>query len=308
MIERAYDGSLEGLFSILDEVYGAAVLPGHIRRGFPPGGQAAPPEQPGLFGEDGAPHPASRSGASLPLQSADSASALTGSARDLYAVSADVFDAFVCAWMSELPIEAEIVRFGGKVLVAAKGAAEATVGAAARKAVRQAAGAAAGKTAPADWTGLEEARLGAERAARDRGDADVRVVLGAAYKVGHEIDRLRGLLRFSPNSDGVYIARCAPDHFVLPALAAHFTRRFGEQGWAIIDERRKLCLSRRSGESPELFEFSSPLVTNDDPWESLWRHYHRTINNESRKNPRLQRQFMPERYWKYLPEINTKTV
>jgi probable DNA metabolism protein len=38
-------------------------------------------------------------------------------------------------------------------------------------------------------------------------------------------------------------------------------------------------------------------------WEKLWQHYHKTINNESRNNPNLQRQFMPKRYWKYLTEL-----
>jgi hypothetical protein len=221
--------------------------------------------------------------------------ALTGSARDLYAVSADAFDAFVCAWMSELPIEAEIVRYGFKVLTAA-----------CRAAVL------------ADWTACEEARLGAEKAGRDRGDADCRAVLAAVYKVNHEIDRMRGFLRFNPvpgpqaegsplAKDAAYVAFCAPDHFVLPALASHFTRRFGEQEWAIIDEKRSLCLSRHPGESPWLFRVPLPTcrpLINDD-WENLWRHYHRTINNEGRKNPQLQRQFMPERYWKYLPEVNS---
>ena len=41
----------------------------------------------------------------------------------------------------------------------------------------------------------------------------------------------------------------------------------------------------------------------DDSWEDLWRLYHRSVNNEARKNLRLQRQFMPERYQKYLTEL-----
>ncbi|GHT56330.1 hypothetical protein FACS1894109_04940 [Spirochaetia bacterium] len=316
MIERTYDGSLEGLFSILDEVWAAAAsgaapaFPDHIRRLSPvpaAGGRSGPPgpsNQGDLFGEDGVPQSAARSGAPLPWESAltdGPESALTGSARDLYAVSADAFDTFAAAWMSELPIEAEIIRFGFKTLAAAKKAAAQKTAHAPRRA--------AGKSAPADWTAGEEARLGAARQAHDRGDADVRAVLAAAYKAAHEIDRMRGFLRFSPNEDGVYVARCAPDHFVLPALAFHFTRRFGEQAWAIIDERRGLCLSRNPGGEPRLFDLlSEPLPADNDPWTDLWRHYHRTINNESRKNPLLQRQFMPERYWKYLPELNTKTV
>jgi probable DNA metabolism protein len=75
----------------------------------------------------------------------------------------------------------------------------------------------------------------------DRGDDDVRAVLSAAAKLTREIDRLRGLLRFRPDRAGIYTARCAPDHFVLPALAGHFELRFGETPWAIIDEKRALA-------------------------------------------------------------------
>jgi probable DNA metabolism protein len=155
----------------------------------------------------------------------------------------------------------------------------------------------------------------AHRAATDRGDGNVLAVLKEAGKVTQEIHRLAGLLRFSPESDGVYTARCAPDNFILPALAEHFTLRFGETPWAIIDEKRGLCLRKTNGSEAVLVPFSSCLSsspclsgaaaekTETDSWEDLWRLYHKSINNESRKNPRLQRQFMPERYQKYLCEI-----
>jgi len=150
----------------------------------------------------------------------------------------------------------------------------------------------------------------AKRAATDRGDSDVLAILKESAKVTHEIHRLTGLLRFSPDSDGVYTARCAPDNFILPALADHFTLRFGETPWAIIDEKRGLCLRKSSGSEAVLLSYSSDLPeaaaekTRTDPWEDLWRLYHKSINNESRKNLQLQRQFMPERYHKYLTELN----
>jgi probable DNA metabolism protein len=137
----------------------------------------------------------------------------------------------------------------------------------------------------------------------------VAAALAAAYKVWKELDRLRGLLRFSPDKDGVHVARCAPDHFVLPGLAGHFTIRFGEAAWAIIDERRGLALVRDTGAEARLIaldEAPAGSVAADrgagDPWERLWRSYHKVIANEGRANPRLQKQFMPGRYWKYLPE------
>jgi probable DNA metabolism protein len=96
---------------------------------------------------------------------------------------------------------------------------------------------------------------------------------------------------------------------VLPGLADHFTLRFGEAPWAIIDERRGLALVRRVGEAARIIpreeapQSAAVPGTHKDPWEDLWRNYHRVVANESRVNPRLQQQFMPQRYWKYLPEL-----
>ena len=208
-------------------------------------------------------------------------------ARNFCELSVDAFDAFIHAWMSEQIIEAQILRFGRRVIAAAEVESE-----------------------------PEAKRLAAEKAAADRGDADTLAVLSMVYKVHFESHRMLGFLRFVPDANGVYIARCAPDHFVLPGLGEHFTARFGETGWAIFDEKRGLCLCRLPGESG--LQPYAKIVTHDeylavssadnganasgDEWEDLWKHYHTTINNESRKNPGLQRQFMPKRYWKYLPE------
>jgi probable DNA metabolism protein len=206
--------------------------------------------------------------------------------------------------MSEYPIEGEIIRFGQRVLSAGRSA-----------------GAIFGITSP-------EARTAAERIASDRGDRGTERVLKAAYKVGHETHRLMGLLRFTRDAQGRYLARCSPDHFILPGLAPHFTRRFGAVTWAVIDEKRGLVLLGPSGEPPRLFPLETafsgtvpfspepwvpdPWVPADpkvpaDPWEELWRNYHHAINNGDRKNPGLQRRFMPLRYWKYLPEMNFGT-
>jgi probable DNA metabolism protein len=210
-------------------------------------------------------------------------SILPPSAYRLYELSVNAFDIFVHAWMSELPLEAAMLRFGRKIVTAAD-------------------------------------RAAAERIACNRSDDDARLLLEAAAKVWHEIDRMRGLLRFAPNARGWYTAFCEPDHFILPALGEHFFQRFGAASWAIVDERRDLCLSSCSGEPPRVdarggsrFRHESDghtarqcgdsFPTEAGQWENLWLTYHQTINNESRKNPGLQRQFMPKRYWKNLPEM-----
>jgi probable DNA metabolism protein len=202
--------------------------------------------------------------------------------------------------MSEYPIEGEIIRFGWRVLSAARDA-----GAGKPLGIFSAA-----------------ARDVAGRISADLGDRGTETVLKAAYKVSRETHRLLGFLRFSRDKRGRYLARCAPDHFTLPNLASHFTRRFGPEAWAVIDEKRGLTLLRMPGKAPLIlpaetrslpdapdFPPDAGLQQPDslsppDPWEKLWRNYHRSINNGDRKNPALQRQFMPVRYWKYLPEMN----
>ena len=123
-------------------------------------------------------------------------------------------------------------------------------------------------------------------------------------KIQHEIHRMMGFLRFTPDENGEFTARCEPDHHILPMLAEYFTARFGETAWSIIDEKRGLCLRRLPGEEAKINVCEEAAPENRaDKWEELWKHYHKTINNEDRCNPQLQRQFMPKRYWKYLPEM-----
>jgi hypothetical protein len=218
-------------------------------------------------------------------------SALEGAAGLLFQVSTDAYDALLSVWMSELPLEAQALRYALRVLGAAQGAALAAQGAAAPR-------------SGVPWYGGETARLAASKAAWDRGNADCRDVLAINYKVAHEIDRLMGFLRFSPNAQGRYVARCAPDYYCLPALIPHFTKRFGDTPWAVIDEKRGVSLVRE-GIARIPGSLGCDPVGRDllDPWEDLWRSYHRTINIENRKNLQLQRQFMPLRYQKYLTEL-----
>jgi hypothetical protein len=348
-----WDGSLESIFAVLDEACRTGTVPRCQNRGGPPEEGASLQQE--LFAAPealAAGNPGREAGAGGILFPAPEFSRpvfpdLRGSpsAVLLRELSADAFDAVVHAWMSEPPRAAEIIRFAWKVITAARGevfragpegteppgpfkppaepagtpgigllgtAAAAPGGPDVRTAAPQSPG----------WVKLPEARRGAKQAAFDRGDPDVRAVLEAAYKAGREIDRLMGLLRFSPFSPGgggtgpaVYIARCSPDHHILPGLGEHFAQRFGECPWAVIDEKRRLVLAGEGGGAARLFPLdSSPRPAPDDDappdydspadyWEDLWRNYHRSINNPDRNNPALQRQFMPRRYWKYLTEL-----
>jgi len=226
----------------------------------------------------------------------------------LFELSRDAFGAIVYAWMSELPVTGQIIRFGRKIL-ASQNTVTGNNGTAQRGKLEPQPSPPAGEGSP-----LETARRkAAQIAATDRGDFDVQTVREAAYKVWHEIHRLMGLLRFCPDEKGVYIAQCEPDHFILPALGPHFMERFGETPWAIIDNKRRFslgCETGQPGASGRTLLFSTAAKNpvsfgkgQTGEWENLWKHYHKTINNESRNNPDLQKRFMPTRYWKYLSEL-----
>ena len=205
-------------------------------------------------------------------------STLPEPACTLLELSVNAFEILIHALMSELAIEKETAAFGRKVIAASHTA-----------------------------RNPEEKRIAAERALYDRGDAETLTALNVSAKVQREIHRMTELLRFLPDTNGVFIAKCSPDHLVLPALGVYFTARFGETAWAVIDEKRSLCLSGRCAEQATITvqqDLTENYIINQDSdeWEALWKHYHKTINNESRDNPNLQRQLMPRRYWKYLPE------
>ena len=198
-------------------------------------------------------------------------------ARNLFELSNEVFNTFIHAWMSELPIEKEMLCFAKRIIAEAK-----------------------------NYIAIEEKRRAARRCASDRSDENTLTVLNTAEKVRFESHRMMGLLRFTPDEKGVYIACFSPDHFILPALDEYFSARFGKTAWAIIDEKRQLRLYSMTGECAKIAgqDACNENDSSGDEWEDLWCHYHKTINNESRQNTGLQRQLMPKRYWKYLPEMD----
>jgi probable DNA metabolism protein len=221
---------------------------------------------------------------------------LSGIAQELYEVSAAGYSNFVYAWMSEFPIEAEIIRFGFSLIYAARNAHTRSAN---------------NSPEMVSYRGREAA----ENARNNRMEFAVKIVRDASFKVSREVHRLSGLLRFSLGSANVPVALCSPDHFVLPILSEHFTLRFGDSPWAIVDERRRLALIKHINTDAQL-EVFNPVHpwfaelqnAGGDNWEKLWLSYFKAINNESRTNPKVQLQFMPKRYWKYLPEMNISNM
>lgn len=136
-------------------------------------------------------------------------------------------------------------------------------------------------------------------------------------KVGFEAHRFAGLLRFRVLASGVQYAPFEPDHNVIGYCALHFIQRLAARQWILHDIKRNIALYwdgtsvknveidremtemiRRCGEIPK-----EMLGSDEQYYQELWKSFHASIYNPSRKNLNLQRQCMPQRYWKYLVEM-----
>ncbi len=141
-------------------------------------------------------------------------------------------------------------------------------------------------------------------------DASVGRVHEVARTVGRELHRLKGLVRFRELEDGTLWAPIDPEANIVAPLALYFKGRVPSEVWLIHDVRRRLAIRwdlndlawvERDALPPE----NPDLAENEEAYQTMWRTYFRTIGIKERRNPRLQRQNMPVRYWKHLIEIPT---
>ena len=148
----------------------------------------------------------------------------------------------------------------------------------------------------------------------DYGDPDVLQLKKIERQVLKEASRLLQFVRFQETKDGVYFAPVEPEFDILPFGIRHFKNRFADQQWLIYDLKRdygffydlktvqEIVLSEKT-----FSEFDGKVARNllqedEVGYQTLWKSYFESINIKERKNAKLQRQHMPKRYWKFLPE------
>lgn len=144
-------------------------------------------------------------------------------------------------------------------------------------------------------------------------DPTVLKVKQIGEKVAKEALRYKGIVRFREIEPGFFYGPIEPDHQITPLLADHFRRRFASQRWFIHDRRRNCGVFYDGNEvrflkdvelKPELAAgFDSDCLSKEElEWQKLWNVYFKSIEIKERSNPKLQRQYLATRYWKYLVE------
>lgn len=162
----------------------------------------------------------------------------------------------------------------------------------------------------------------------DFGQPDVLALWQTARKVSREREHLRQFLRFQKTAGGVFFAAVAPPYNVLPLCRSHFVRRFADQRWLIWDlvrqygfyydlkEAREVdslepiggaALEPALGRAevdPQSGRLAGEFLAEDESLlQEAWRTYFKSVAIAERANPKLQRQFMPRRFWAYLTEM-----
>ncbi|MEG6617545.1 TIGR03915 family putative DNA repair protein [Peptococcaceae bacterium 1198_IL3148] len=124
-------------------------------------------------------------------------------------------------------------------------------------------------------------------------------------KVDGERHRMLGLLRFRCTKNNIYYATMEPDFNILALIAPHFVQRLADQNWVIHDIKRGLA-AFYNGNPWVMVKLTAVKQFNyaasEECYQQLWKDYYNSVTIASRKNPKLQRQFMPVRYWNHLIE------
>lgn len=145
------------------------------------------------------------------------------------------------------------------------------------------------------------------------GDPDVLEIHKLAKKVAHEQQYLKQFVRFQKADDGIFFAPVLPVHNVLPLVIGHFADRFSDQKWLIYDVKRKYGYYYDLHTTAEVTldddehllngKLDEALMAKDEKlFQELWKGYFKSMTIKERINPKLQRQHMPKRFWKYLTE------
>ncbi len=142
---------------------------------------------------------------------------------------------------------------------------------------------------------------------------DILALRQTALKVSREKHHLIQFVRFQKTAEGVYFAAVNPIYNVLPLALDFFSDRFADQPWVIYDANRQygFYYDLEKLEEIDFYKSFDPqsgrlrekdLAEGEVMLQKAWQAYYESVSIPERTNPRLQRQYMPRRFWGYLTE------
>lgn len=145
-------------------------------------------------------------------------------------------------------------------------------------------------------------------------DEDVRRVFELSRHVKNEAHRMKEFLRFRELEGGILFSSIEPDGDVTAFIMPHFADRFPLENFVIADTRRGIAgihaahqewfLIHMDEKTQEQFSSLPDHYTEQErEMAELFRHFCHTIGIEERKNKKLQRQFLPLKYRRFMTEF-----
>ena len=135
-------------------------------------------------------------------------------------------------------------------------------------------------------------------------------VFELSRSTGNEAHHLLGFLRFQELENGVLFSTIHPKNQVISVLAEHFTDRLPQEHFMIYDSTHQIAAIHKAGSRYFLTDASNlnpDVITRLSPaekeYQKLWCGFFDSIAIEARKNPKLQSQNIPKRFWKDTVEL-----
>lgn len=135
-------------------------------------------------------------------------------------------------------------------------------------------------------------------------------VFELSRSTGNEAHHLLGFLRFQELENGVLFSAIHPKNQVISVLAEHFADRLPQEHFMIYDATHQIAAIHKAGSGYFLTDASNlnpDVITRLSPaekeYQKLWCGFFDSISIEARKNPKLQSQNIPKRFWKDTVEL-----
>lgn len=131
-------------------------------------------------------------------------------------------------------------------------------------------------------------------------------------QTGREAGRYIEFVRFRELANGVLFSEIQAENQVLPLVGDHFADRFPNEDFMIYDNGHNDCLIHGKNRPWFILRDTSPdqaaredVSEKEREMQQLWRGFCRSISIESRENRRLQQQFWPLKFRRWMTEGQT---
>lgn len=140
-------------------------------------------------------------------------------------------------------------------------------------------------------------------------DENVCRLFELSRKTGNEAHRYLQFVRFRELEGNVLFAEIQAENYVLPLIGDHFADRFPNENFMIYDNGHNDCLIHGKGGSWFILRDTEPdpdskdhISAKEEEMQGLWRGFCRSISIGPRENRRLQQQFWPLKFRRWMTE------